>query len=419
MSKQIPLAHRVRPAALEGFIGHEEARTFLTDFLAGQRRSVIIWGPPGTGKTTLANIIAQHYKGAFFSVSAVTSGVKELREVTSAAQGAEIAPIVFIDEIHRFNRTQQDALLPFVEDGTIVLIGVTTENPSFALNSPLLSRLQVIALKRLDKAAIATILRRAFASDEQLQSLKRELAPECLEAIAGAADGDARAGLNLLELVLDKVAKPVIELNDLKALIDRPLYHDRAGEQHYDLISAFHKSVRASDVDGSVYWLGRMLEAGEDRLYVLRRMIRIASEDVGLAEPGALRFTLEAKAAFESLGQPEGDLAIYQAAVYLACAPKSNAVYLTEKRVKKLIRESGAMDVPLYLRNAPTKLMRELGYNKGYIYAHDDPVGAAQLDYLPAGLGSRNLYEPTDHGFEKRIKEVMDGRSKLKRARKD
>ncbi len=386
--------------------------------MAGKRRSAIVWGPPGTGKTTMANIIQQLSPASFFSLSAITSGVKELRSITSSAWGAAVAPVVFIDEIHRFNKAQQDALLPFVEDGTIVLIGVTTENPSFAINSPLLSRLQVIALKHLAKDDLEIILKRAQDSDSMLQKLGRRLDDEAIGALARAADGDARAALNLLDLALLKIKKEVIKPEDLTELLDRPIYHDRAGDNHYDLISAFQKSIRASEVDASLYWLGRMLEAGEDRLYVLRRMIMIASEDVGLAEPGALRMVLAAKDAFTSLGIPEGDLALYQATAYLACAPKSNRVYVAWKKIKGLIKETGTPPVPMSLRNAPTKLMRELGYGEGYCYAHDDPAGALEMDYLPEGLDqSMTLYEPGSSGFEKRIAEVMNARKKAKRDR--
>ena len=371
----------------------------------------------GTGKTTIAGIIRGLQPSAFFDVSAITSGVKEIRQVTSMAFGAEIPPIIFIDEIHRFNKTQQDALLPFVENGDVVLIGVTTENPSFSINSPLLSRVQVIALHHLSENEIEAIIRRAVEHDHQLQGLQRRLEDESIRLIARAAGGDARAALNLVELALHKIEKELIKPEDLQAILDRPLYHDRAGDNHYDLISAFHKCVRASECDASLYWLGRMLEAGEDRLYVLRRMIRIASEDIGLADPNALRMVIAARDAFTALGSPEGDLALYEAAAYLACAPKSNRIYLTEKKIKKLIKETGAPDVPLSLRNAPTRLMKELGYGKGYAYAHDDPQGALTMDYLPASVADETLYEPSGAGFEKRIAEVIDARNKAKKAK--
>jgi putative ATPase len=343
----------------------------------------------------------------------VTSGIQDIRRVTKHALNAHEPPVVFIDEVHRFNRVQQDALLPFVERGNIILIGATTENPSFSITSPLLSRLQVVVFKPLGPADIEKILTRAMEEDEDLSSLGKTVSEEGVKALSRAADGDARAALNLLELALTSLDKAHLEVQDLEALLDRPLYHDKTGENHYDLISAFHKSVRASDINAGIYWLGRMLEAGEDRLYILRRMIRIASEDIGMAEPNALRMVISAKDAFTTLGSPEGDLALYQAAVYLSCAPKSNAVYMAEKKTRELIRQTGTPQVPLFLRNAPTKLMRELGYAKGYIYAHDDPQGALLMNYFPDGIDDVKLYVPRDTGFEKRVKEIMNARRKI------
>ncbi|MCK9264634.1 MAG: replication-associated recombination protein A, partial [Deltaproteobacteria bacterium] len=350
---------------------------------------------------------------SFFAISAVTSGIQDIRRVTKHAQNTPEPPVVFIDEVHRFNRVQQDALLPFVERGDIILIGATTENPSFSITSPLLSRLQVVTFRALKPSDVEKILKRAIEDDPGLASLGKIVSPDALKALARAADGDARAALNLLELALSTIDRERIEIDDLKALLDRPLYHDKTGENHYDLISAFHKSVRASDINASIYWLGRMLEAGEDRLFVLRRMIRIASEDIGMAEPNALRMVVSAKDAFTILGSPEGELALYQAAVYLACAPKSNAVYMAEKQTRELIRKTGTPEVPLFLRNAPTRLMRELGYGKGYIYAHDDPHGALLLNYFPDGIDEVRLYVPRDTGFEKRVKEIMNARRKI------
>ena len=417
MSKQLPpLAFRVRPLNLDDLLGQDDARVLLQDFARGNLRSAMLWGPPGSGKTSVASIIERLYPDAFFTISAVTGGVQEIRRVTGKAAESEKKPIVFIDEIHRFNRVQQDALLPFVENGDIILIGATTENPSFAVTSPLMSRTQVIVLKALGADVIEEILRRAVSRDRLIMAQKRTISDACLSSMARAADGDARAALNLLELAFTNIEKEQIELDDLKGLMERPLYHDRSGENHYDLISAFHKSVRASDVDASIYWLARMLEAGEDRLFVLRRMIRIASEDIGMADPNALRIATSAKEAFAFVGSPEGEIALYEAAVYLACAPKSNAVYLAEKRAVDLVRRTGSPQIPLYLRNAPTRLMKEIGYSKGYIYAHDDPEGALTLSYLPESLGPIELYEPKDTGVEKRIREILDARRKAKQA---
>ena len=323
-----PLAHRLRPRVLDELLGQEEARVFIRDFEGGRRRSVILWGPPGSGKTSVASLIREMCPDGFFPVSAVTSGIQDIRRVTEKAASLPSAPIVFIDEIHRFTRVQQDALLPFVERGSIILIGATTENPSFSVTAPLLSRVGVIVLHQLSPEHIDLLLQRALTQDEILTGQGRRISDACRQAIARAADGDARAALNLLEYALSSIASETIELSDIEGLLERPLYHDKSGESHYDLISAFHKAVRASDTDASLYWLGRMLEAGEDRLFILRRMLRIASEDIGLAEPHALRVVLASRDTFTTLGSPEGDLSLYQAAVYLACAPKSNALLL-------------------------------------------------------------------------------------------
>lgn len=408
-----PLAYRIRPGSIDELMGQDDAKRFIESFVAGNRRSVMLWGPPGSGKSSAAHIIEILCKDSFFAISAVTSGIQDIRRVTKHAQNTPEPPVVFIDEVHRFNRVQQDALLPFVERGDIILIGATTENPSFSITSPLLSRLQVVTFRALKPSDVEKILKRAIEDDPGLASLGKIVSPDALKALARAADGDARAALNLLELALSTIDRERIEIDDLKALLDRPLYHDKTGENHYDLISAFHKSVRASDINASIYWLGRMLEAGEDRLFVLRRMIRIASEDIGMAEPNALRMVVSAKDAFTILGSPEGELALYQAAVYLACAPKSNAVYMAEKQTRELIRKTGTPEVPLFLRNAPTRLMRELGYGKGYIYAHDDPHGALLLNYFPDGIAEVRLYVPRDTGFEKRVKEIMNARRKI------
>jgi putative ATPase len=410
-----PLAFRRRPVHPDDLLGQKDALDLLRDFSRGDLRSVLLWGPPGSGKTSVASVIEHMYPDAFHTIQAVTSGVQEIRQVTRNADVTHRKPIVFIDEIHRFTRVQQDSLLPFVESGSVILMGATTENPSFALTSPLISRTQVILLKPLDAATLVKILERAMDADEVMASMHKEVTPECIAAIARASDGDARAALNLLELAVTGTDKDTIEPADLEGVLKRPLYHDRAGDKHYDLISAFHKSVRAGDPDASVYWLGRMLEGGEDRLFIVRRMIRIATEDIGLADPNAIRMAVAARDAFAFLGSPEGELALYEVALYLACAPKSNAVYLAEHRVKELIGSTGTPEVPLHLRNAPTRLMKELGYAQGYIYAHDDPAGALSLDYMPEGVSAPQLYRPGDSGVEKRIREILDARRKAQK----
>ncbi len=412
-----PLAHRVRPTLAKELVGQPKAWEFLEDFNGLGGLSAVLWGPPGTGKTTIGHIIQRLYPDTFFSISAVTSGVQEIKRVIGLGKKEAFSPILFIDEIHRLNKTQQDVLLPYIEDGSVVLVGATTENPSFSVIPPLLSRMKVIKLMPLGVADIEAILSRAIGIDSILRSMGRVITDRGIGTIARAASGDARAALNLLELIVMKVDRPVIDIEDIKAFIDRPPYHDRAGDAHYELISALHKSIRAGDVDASVYWLGRMLEAGEDRLYILRRMIRMASEDIGNADPNALRLVLAAKQAFDILGSPEGEIAIYQAAIYLACAPKSNSVYITEKRVKDLIKRSGLLPVPMCLRNAPTRLMKDLGYSKGYVYPHDDPLGALDMEYMPDELRGSSVYVPRNAGFERRIKEIVDARRKAKRDR--
>ena len=410
-----PLAFRIRPISLENLIGQTQAKKYIMDFQKGAAKSAILWGPPGSGKTTVATIISNMFPERFNSLSAVTSGLQELRKITGEADNKTETPIVFIDEIHRYNKAQQDALLPHVEIGRIIFIGATTENPSFSIISPLLSRARVVVLRSLTADEILTILEMAL-NDDALITLGKEIEQEALASIARAADGDARAALNLLEFIMTRSENPIIRKDDLQGLLERPIYHDKMGEYHYDLISAFHKCIRASDVDASVYWLARMMEGGEDRLYILRRMIRMASEDIGMADPNALRMVIAARDAFISVGMPEGDIAIYQVAVYLALAPKSNALYIMEMKAKKLIAKTGTPPVPLAIRNAPTKLMKELGYAKGYAYAHDDPEGALQMEYMPEGLVGTNLYAPGNEGFEKRLKEIIDARNKAKRA---
>ncbi|MCD6571147.1 MAG: replication-associated recombination protein A [Deltaproteobacteria bacterium] len=409
------MANRIRPSNIEDLIGQPKATAFIKGIFEGLRESAALWGPPGTGKTSIANILRGRARDSFVFLSGVTSGIQEIRQIIQQAKRTEAAPVVFIDEVHRFNKVQQDALLPYVENGTVILIGATTENPSFSIIPPLLSRVRVIVLEPLEPEEIEVILYRAIKTDTWIHSLNKSVSDECIRAISRSAYGDARAALNTLELIMARIDKDQIGLSDLDGLIERPLYHDKAGDAHYDLISAFHKSIRAGDVDASIYWLGRMLEAGEDRLYVIRRMIRIASEDIGNADPNALRMALAAKDAFTTLGSPEGELAIYQVVIYLACAPKSNSTYLTEKKVKRFIETTGMPSVPLALRNAPTRLMKDLGYARGYIYPHDDPGGALRMEYMPEGIPKQILYIPKDAGFEKRIKEILDAREKAKR----
>jgi putative ATPase len=376
----------------------------------GELHSMILWGPPGSGKTTLASLMA-HVTGArFVAFSAVLSGVKEIREVIGEAERERarhgMRTILFVDEIHRFNRAQQDAFLPHVEKGTVVLVGATTENPSFEVNSALLSRCRVYVLRRLEEDDLLAIMRRALADGERgLAQLHPELTAEALRSIAGVANGDARVALNVLELavLLAPVAggrRRVTEASIREAAQRRTLLYDKSGEEHYNLISALHKSLRDSDPDAALYWLTRMLDAGEDRLYIARRLVRFASEDVGNADPGALSLTLAAKEAYDFLGDPEGELALAQATLYLALAPKSNAVYVAYNEAKEDVSQRPAEPVPLHIRNAPTRLMKDLGYGAGYQYAHDAPGARVDQEDLPEALRGRQYYRPSDRGLE-------------------
>ncbi len=396
-----PLAERLRPRSLEEFVGQGHLvgeGKILARVLAGeQRQSLILWGPPGSGKTTLARLIAGAASLRFVPFSAVLSGIKEIKEVMARA-GRERArngrpTLLFVDEIHRFNKAQQDAFLPYVERGDVLLIGATTENPSFEVVGPLLSRARTLVLKPLEGPELVAILRRALDDDRGLGGRVRA-GDEALEAIAAAADGDARRALTLLETAATLLGEEGELTMDVlaEALQRKVLRYDKSGEEHYNLISALHKSVRNSDANASVYWLTRMLEAGEDRRYLARRLIRIAVEDVGLADPDALRVTLDAADTFDRLGEPEGDLALVQAAVYLARAPKSNAVYVAHGRARADVEETSAEPVPLHLRNAPTPLMREAGYGEGYRYAHDDPDAVDEMPCLPPALRGRDYF---------------------------
>jgi putative ATPase len=417
-----PLADRMRPQTLDEFIGQEDllgpGKPLRTQIERDDLSSMLLWGPPGCGKTTLARIIARSTRSEFIPFSAVLAGIKEIKEVMTQAERARRyarRTIVFVDEVHRFNRAQQDAFLPHVEAGNILLIGATTENPSFEVIAPLLSRMKVYVLGALTQQQIVELLRRALKNKERgLEKERIEISDQTLDRIAVLANGDARAAYNTLEaLVLGTVPEEsgrrvVTEAKLADVLQKKLLPYDKAGEQHFNLISALHKSVRNSDPDAALYWLARMLESGEDPLYLARRMVRMASEDIGIAEPGALAVTLAAKEAFAFLGPPEGYLALGQAAVYLSLAPKSNAVYTAYGAVQKDLQDTIAEPVPLHLRNAVTGLMGNIGYGKGYQYAHDVEEKVADMTCLPESLKGRTYYKPTDQGFEARIRQRLE-----------
>jgi putative ATPase len=426
-----PLADRMRPRTLDEVLGQEEllgpGRPLREAIERDTLQSIILWGPPGTGKTTIARLIASATRAHFIAFSAVLSGVREIREVMREAETARRRlgrrTILFIDEIHRFNKAQQDAFLHHVESGDIVLVGATTENPSFEVNAALLSRSKVFVLKPLDEAVILEILRRALRDSERgLGGAGVEADEEALAAIARHAGGDARVALNALELAAAVVARPepgerrparrIDAALAAEVLQRRMLLYDKAGEEHYNLISALHKSMRNSDPDAAVYWLARMLEAGEDPLYIARRLVRFASEDVGNADPQALVVAVAAKEAVHFIGLPEGNTALAQAAIYLATAPKSNAVYVAYQEAAEAALKDRAEPVPLHLRNAPTALMRELGYGAGYRYAHDEASGVADMECLPPGQRGRRFYRPTERGMEARIREMREGKKK-------
>lgn len=424
-----PLAERMRPRTLDEFIGQEKllgpGKPLRVQIESDNLGSMLFWGPPGCGKTTLARLIARLTKSEFISFSAVLSGIKEIKEVMAASEYKSRAgqrTIVFVDEVHRFNKAQQDAFLPYVEAGHITLIGATTENPSFEVISPLLSRTKVYVLEALSTPQIVLLLRRAVDDREHgLGKQNLRVTDDVLFRIASYANGDARAAYNTLELCVRSAkasSEGTLPLTPelLEDVLQRKLLrYDKAGEEHYSLISALHKSVRNSDPDAALYWLARMLESGEDPLYLARRMVRMASEDIGLAEPGALGVTLAAKDAFDFLGAPEGNLALAQAAVYLSLAPKSNAVYVAYGAVQDDVRETEADAVPLHLRNAPTGLMKNLGYGKDYQYAHSFDEKVTDMQCLPDNLVGRSWYKPTDQGFEARLRQRMDEIRKLKK----
>ncbi len=437
--KTRPLADRMRPRTLDEFIGQEQlvgpGKPLRTQIERDDIGSLIFWGPPGTGKTTLAQIIARMTKAEFIEFSAVLTGIKDIKQVMADADRARqygTRTIVFIDEIHRFNKAQQDAFLPYVEKGSIRLIGATTENPSFEVISALLSRSRVYVLNPLTSDQLVLLLRRALDDQERgLGNLQLSAANEVLQKVAAYSSGDARSAYNVLEvaatIALGRAGKDAgVELTDdviQDALQKRVLLYDKTGEEHYNLISALHKSVRNSDPDASLYWLGRMLEAGEDPLYVARRVVRMAVEDIGLAEPGALALCMAARDAVDFIGMPEGNLALAQAVVYLAVAPKSNALYTAYGTVQADVEQTAAEPVPLHLRNAPTGLMKGLGYGKGYQYAHSLEDKVADMQCLPDNLSGRVYYHPTEQGVEKRIRErlteIRRARSQQRRAASD
>jgi putative ATPase len=421
-----PLAHRLRPETLDQFLGHEQllgpGKPLRAAIESGSISSMVLWGPPGCGKTTLARLLARYTDGEFVSFSAVTEGVPRVREIIREAEQRRRVEgrgtILFCDEIHRFNRAQQDAFLPSVEAGVITLIGATTENPSFELNSALLSRLRVFVLEPLSADAIRAIVSRGWQKLAPEDKAPPPLADGALDLLVRHADGDARRALNATEALYRDVARarrgaePVsaapVTADQVAAVLERRIaQYDKSGEQHYNLISALHKAVRGSDVEGALYWFARMVEGGEDVLYIARRVVRMATEDIGLADPRALSITLAARDAYDFLGSPEGELAIAEAIVYLAAAPKSNKVYAAWGAARQAARDYPAEPVPLHIRNAPTGLMKDLGYGREYRYDHAEGGHAAGQEYLPDALRGAKWYEPADAGYEKTLAERL------------
>lgn len=430
----IPLADRMRPKTLDEFVGQKhlvDEGKILREIIENDRLySIIFWGPPGSGKTTLAKIIAEKTKSRFISFSAVTSGIKQIKEIMEIARYNKrehnIRTILFVDEIHRFNKAQQDAFLPFVEKGTIILIGATTENPSFEVNSALLSRTKTFVLYKLSPEDIKILLKRALTDSERgLGKYNIKIDESTIDFIARFSDGDSRIAYNILELAVNayyeenKQNSLEIDTSMIENIIQKKvLLYDKNGEEHYNLISALHKSLRDSDPDAAVYWTVRMLEGGEDPMYIIRRMVRFASEDVGLADPVALQVAISAKQSFEFIGPPEGYLAIIEAAIYLALSPKSNSLYKTYIKVKSDVEEFGSLPVPYHIRNAPTRLMKEIGYGEGYKYAHNYNGAIVNQTHLPDKLPTKKYYYPSNRGFEKELTERLRNIDILKKKQK-
>lgn len=418
-----PLAERMRPSTLEEVLGQDHivgAKGFLNAVLSSKKiPSLVFWGPPGTGKTTIARIIANHVSTPFIPFSAVTSGIPEIKKLLKEVDQQNRTVLLFIDEIHRFNKAQQDAFLPFIENGSIVLVGATTENPSFALNNALLSRLKIVVLHPLEEDDIRLIVNRALSDKDKGIHFQNPLPQECIQIIVNYASGDARMALNLLELVHASIGQSTepISRQDFLLIVQKKIAHyDKTGEFHYNFISALHKSLRGSDVDASLYYLIRMLDAGEDPLYIARRLVRFSAEDIGLADPFALVLAQNAFEACYKIGSPECDVILGEIVVYLALAPKSNRIYEAVQNAQKTHQDYPDAQVPMFLRNAPTKLMKEIGYGKGYVYPPHTARGVVATEYLPSTLQGKQFYTPSEEGKEKQFKQRLESlRKKLHR----